>query len=214
LLSGAALADQPVEWRDTPVARLEALALIQTLNAQLLAGSSATLTLERWCKDHALADPAVIVARRIVGVDEATSAAVRSNLQVSAEEPVRYRRVELRCGTHLLSIADNWYVPGRLRPEMNELLQSTQTPFGKVVLPLRPHRATLALTMLWSPLAEGWEQTRTRVGARRSAKQWLRVPEALFEHHAVLYTEEHRPIAELHEVYQRGILEFAEPLLQ
>jgi len=35
-------------WPDTPVARLEALALIQTLHADILASPSATLSLERY----------------------------------------------------------------------------------------------------------------------------------------------------------------------
>jgi chorismate-pyruvate lyase len=143
----------------------------------------------------------------------APSAAQRSDLQVSAEEPIRYRRVELRCGTHVLSIADNWYVPSRLTSEMNQMLDSTQTPFGKVVLPLHPHRTTLAVQVLWSPLSEGWELARTRSGVARRKQRQLVVPEALFEHRAILYSEAHLPIAELREVYQRGVLEFAEPVL-
>src|SRR5579863_2917226 len=85
------------DWSDTPTARLEALALIETLNAEILASSSATLTLERWCRDHALADPPQILAHR----DDAASAAsapaatpsaeVRSDLQVSGRDPIRYR---------------------------------------------------------------------------------------------------------------------------
>jgi hypothetical protein len=42
-------------WPDTLVSRLEALALIETLNAEILASRSATLTLEKWCADHGLA---------------------------------------------------------------------------------------------------------------------------------------------------------------
>ena len=52
-------------WTDTPVTRLEALALIESLNAEILSSSSATLTLERWCRDHALADPPQILAHRV-----------------------------------------------------------------------------------------------------------------------------------------------------
>ena len=39
-------------WPDTPATRLEALALLQTLNADLLSNDSATLTLDRWCEAH------------------------------------------------------------------------------------------------------------------------------------------------------------------
>jgi hypothetical protein len=37
------------------VSRLEALALMQTLNANILASRSSTLSLEQWCRDHKLA---------------------------------------------------------------------------------------------------------------------------------------------------------------
>ena len=50
---------------DNYLARGELLALLQTLNADLLSHDSATLTLERWCADHRLAEPPRIVARRV-----------------------------------------------------------------------------------------------------------------------------------------------------
>ena len=42
-------------WKDGLMTRLELLALIETLNAELLSHPSATATLEKWCGDHALA---------------------------------------------------------------------------------------------------------------------------------------------------------------
>ena len=52
-------------WPDTPGTRLEALALLQTLNADLLSNDSATLTLDRWCESHRMATPPKIVAERV-----------------------------------------------------------------------------------------------------------------------------------------------------
>jgi len=202
-------------WTDTPVARLEALALIESLNAEILSSPSATLTLERWCRDHALADPAQILAHRVDAPAAPPSAEVRSDLQVSAQDPVRYRRVELTCGAHVLSVAENWYVPSRLTPDMNRLLDDTQTPFGKVVLPLKPHRETRAMQRLWSPLPDGWE--RLRNGSSPNAPDAagtaapLDIPAALFEHRAVLYTNAHQPFSEVDEVYQKQILGFPQP---
>ena len=46
-LARPALARQPLEWRDTYQSRVEILALLQSLNAGILAGSSATRTLEQ-----------------------------------------------------------------------------------------------------------------------------------------------------------------------
>src|SRR5580692_11918393 len=60
-------------WPDSFVARVEALALLQTLNAELLSHDSATQTLEHWCDLHRLASPARIVAARVVGADKAPS---------------------------------------------------------------------------------------------------------------------------------------------
>jgi hypothetical protein len=46
---------------NTADTRLEALALIQTLNATLLSSRGATLTLEAWCRDHRMvAEPRIV----------------------------------------------------------------------------------------------------------------------------------------------------------
>ena len=55
LATAVASAAEPAPWPDSFVGRLEALALIESLNADLLAHDSATLTIERWCADHRLA---------------------------------------------------------------------------------------------------------------------------------------------------------------
>jgi len=112
------------------------------LKADLLAGNSATQTLTQWCGVLKLADPAVIHAER-EQIATPASAEVRALLKVGADETVGYRRVKLACGTHVLSQADNWYVPSRLTPQMNDTLDHSDTPFGTVVKPLNFHRTTL-----------------------------------------------------------------------
>ncbi|HEX8108868.1 MAG TPA: hypothetical protein VF516_14150, partial [Kofleriaceae bacterium] len=57
----AAPGEGPPAWANDFTARLEALALLQTLNAELLSHDSATLTLDRWCDAHHLAAPAKVV---------------------------------------------------------------------------------------------------------------------------------------------------------
>ena len=124
------------------LARVEALALLQTFNADLLSHDSATLTLERWCGVHGLAAPPRIVAERVTAMDKTPTAEQRAELGVTPAEPIRYRRVRLRCGAVVLSEADNWYVPARLTAEMNTVLDSTDVPFGKAVQALQfpaPH---------------------------------------------------------------------------
>lgn len=200
-------------WPDTYLRRLQAQALLQTLNANLLASTSATLTLEKWCADHGMADDARIVARQQRSVDLPATPEQRARLAVSPETPLKYRRVQLYCGEHLLSEADNWYVPGRLSAAMNQLLEQTDTPFGKVVLPLAPHRRTFAAKTLWSPLPERWESLPIQGTVTGMALASLPIPAALFEHRAVLYTRDHEPIAEVRETYQRGLLNFPLPAI-
>jgi hypothetical protein len=229
-LAGSAKAADAPAWPDTYVGRLQAQALLQTLNANILASTSATLTLEKWCADHGMAGDARIVARQQRDAELAATPEQRARLRVTDETPLKYRRVQLYCGTHLLSEADNWYVPGRLSAAMNQLLEQTDTPFGKVVLPLAPYRRTFAAKTLWSPLPERWESlpalgttgtgTASATVATGAAPAMpstpampalLPIPAALFEHRAVLYTRNHEPIAEVRETYQRGLLDFPPP---
>ena len=201
------LAQSRPAWRDTYESRLEILALLQSLNGELLAGSSATRTLEEWCGEHRMADDPKIVATRVTEVRKEPSAEQLARLAVNDASELRYRRVELRCGAHVLSVADNWYVPARLTPEMNALLETTGTPFGKAVQPLRPYRRTVSVTMLWAPLPPGWEQQQ-RPRCRRCRSRMLAIPTDVFEHRAVLYTAEHVPFSEVVETYQSELLAF------
>ena len=72
------------------------------------------------------------------------STAVREALAVGASEPIAYRDVQLTCGVHVLSVAQNWYVPSRLAPAMNEALETSDRPFGSVVAPIRFTRERLS----------------------------------------------------------------------
>ena len=210
VLAGWSLAQTstPVAWPDTPATRQEAAAVIQTLNAELLNSRSATATLEHWCRDRHLADNPTIVAERVRGDDRPASADQRERLRVMEPDAVAYRRVRLRCGDRLLSEAENWYVPGRLTSAMNDRLQATTTPFGRVVEALEPYRQTFAVTMLWSPTADN--PSSPTVSTPGAAKP-LDIPAALFEHRAILFTRDRTPFAEVRESYQRDVLSFPPP---
>lgn len=202
-----ALEPRRLNWRDTYESRLEVLALLQTLNGEILAGSSATRTLEAWCGEHRMADDPKIVARSIPGVRKEPSAEQLQRLGVRDASELQYRRVELRCGAHLLSVADNWYVPARLTPEMNAHLTTTDTPFGKAVQALAPYRRTIAVTTRWTPLPRGWEQ-QPRSRFRSYRRRMLAIPREVFQHRAVLYTADHVPFSEVVETYQSELLAF------
>jgi len=195
-------------WKDNYVARLQALAALQSLNADLLSHDSATLTLDRWCASHRLASPARIVADRVQGVEKAPTDEQRQILGVSATEPVRYRHVRLRCGEHVLSEAENWYVPSRLTAEMNETLVNSDTSFGRVVASLNFRRQTLDAKLLWSPLPEGWDMG---TSLPRSKSRTLLVPEQVLQHRAVLRTPDGTAFSQLIETYTSKVLAFPQP---
>ena len=200
---------QPSSWPATFTSRLEALALVQSLNAELLSHPSATLTLDRWCAAHRLAPAgSKIVAERVRGQDKAADASIRAILKVGAEEPVAYRRVRLACGGRVLSEADNWYVPARLTADMNHELDTTDTAFGRVVQPLQFSRTTLSARLLWMPLPEGWE-----MGApvAASAGGPLAMPPFLLEHRAMLKLPDGTPFSALVESYTSAVLDFPPP---
>lgn len=200
-------ASLPSAHADDYLARVELLALLQTLNADLLSHDSATLTLERWCADHRLAEPARIVARRLREAIKPIPEDLRALLKVDAVEPIGYRHVQLVCGTHVLSEADNWYVPSRLTTEMNQRLDATDEPFGKVVQPLHFRRSTLSAELLWSPLPPGWEMS-AAPPAPAGDHSALRVPDAVLRHRAILLDAAQVPFSTVVETYTNQIVNF------
>ena len=112
---------------------------------------------------------------------------------------MRYRHVRLSCNGHVLSDAGNWYVADRLTPAMNRTLDTTDIPFGRVVLPLGFTRTTLSSRMSWSPSA-----TPPAIGP-------LRLPVPLIQNRAVLRRRDGVPFSVVVEDYQRGLLDFRPP---
>jgi chorismate-pyruvate lyase len=205
---GAGASSHATQWPDTPTTRIEALALLETLNADLLSNDSATLTLDRWCASHNMATPPKVVAERIHNEDKEPTSEVRQLLGVGPNEPVRYRHVKLHCGEHVLSEADNWYVPARLTPDMNKVLDSSDTPFGRAVQALHFHRHTLSARLLWSPLPSGWE---TASALPRPGKGPLEIPGQTIQHRAVLSLPDGTPFSVVVETYTGEVLSFPKP---
>lgn len=162
---------------------------VERLNAELLAGRTATQTLEKWCAASGLADPARVHAQveRREGRVIASASPARTRLKVGKHELLGYRKVRLMCGDHVLSEATNWYVPARLTAEMNAALDGSDVPFGRVILPLRP-----------------W---------RRTFSTWIAKPDRVppggdvVRHRALVLDGEGRPLAEVVEHYKRVLVE-------
>ncbi|NNH57324.1 hypothetical protein HLI01_11145 [Rhizobium laguerreae] len=198
------------QWLNTPGSRVEALAVLQTLNAALLSNASATLTLDRWCAAHKLApEGSKIVAQRVRGQDKPADEHVRELLTVGPGELVAYRRVRLVCGDRVLSEADNWYVPAKLTAEMNQALKTSDIAFGRAVQALNFTRTNLSATLLWSPLSEGWDMDGLTAHETSSPS----LPPFLLEHRAVLKLRDGTPFSAVVESYTDNVLDFPVPRL-
>ncbi|WP_026596827.1 hypothetical protein [Methylobacterium sp. 77] len=165
--------------------------LIEALTTRLLSGDSATAILEVWCGERLLAREPRLAAKRVAGPDRQASAAQTAHLKLMPGETIRYRHVSLSCGVHILSEAENWYVPARLTTEMNRLLDATDVPFGRVVHHLSPTRRNLRVERLWS-------DARTRGVPGPSDR--------IFAIQAILSDRSGRPICEVSETYTGAIL--------
>jgi hypothetical protein len=163
--------------------------LVDELNTALLTSHSATLVLESWCARHGLASPARIVAQVDRGAAKPPTEADRQLLGIGPRVPVGYRHVRLLCGARILSLAENWYVPGRLTPDMNRVLEHSDTPFGYVVRPLSPSRRNLSVERVPLPAGGG-------------------IPPIVLRHRALLTDERGRPIALVVENYTRDVVGF------
>lgn len=207
-LSSIAAPAGTVRWPDTPLSRLEAFSLMRSLENELLSNESATLTLDRWCEAHHLGEPPEIVAERVSDQVKQAGDEQRKILEVGIYDLVKYRRVKLRCGNRVLSEADNWYVPDRLTPEMNEKLDHSDIAFGRVVCTLNFHRKTLEAKLLWNPLPSDSE---LKSPLPSDGSGYLDIPPYLFQHRAVLTLPGGVPFSYVVETYTNGVLDFPAP---
>lgn len=182
--------------------------LIEAFNARLLHGPTATSVLETWCAEHQLASDPIIRARLVNGAQKPISAEQRKRLQISDTEPVSYRRVALTCGDHILSEADNWYVPARLTSAMNDILATSDKPFGRVVEDLKPIRETFSVEFLWHPRLDDPPKEVARAEEPGESDANLFIPPLVLRHSALVYAADHKPFAEVHEAYTKAILGF------
>ena len=189
-----AAAAGPVQWPNTPAALDAAKSRIAQLQQLLLSQPSATLVLGQWCATHHLAPAPQIVARRVIGQPRPLPERVRLRLRLKPGEATGYRRVQLLCGDLILSDADNWYVPDRLTPAMNQRLDHTDTPFGLAVRSLHFKRRTLSSEVLWVPSA----------GA--VAGGMVTVPEHVLRNEGLLTVAGDLPISQVIENYTAEIL--------
>lgn len=179
---------------DGYVRRLQAQLLLQTLNAELLSHDSATAVLQSWCDAYGPGG-LKIVAQRVLGQDKPPSEAAKAALALRPGQAVGYRRVRLACGDAVLSEADNWYLKERLTPQMNQVLDTSDTPFGAAVRALDFRRRTLSARLLFVALGPGWP------AAAPDDSPLGPLPHEVLQHSAVLTLPSGAPISFVVETY-------------
>lgn len=196
-LFGAAASDwarsKPEPGLNSSGRALAATAAVAELRDRISIARSATSALDQWCVEHRMAPGHAVVADKQADRIVTPSAQLARRLAAAAE-PVRFRQVELRCGSHALSSARLWYVPSRLPPAIEASLHQTDTPFGRAVAPLKLVRTTIASTRFWPTT---------------STTPADQIPAVLFRQTALLVRADGAPVAYVVEDYRRGVLEFA-----
>lgn len=160
---------------------------IHAFDANLNSRASATETLRLLCETRRWASPPAIRAVRDTGTHRLPSHETLGLLGVEGADQLRYRRVRLMCGRHVLSEAENWYRPDRLTPAMNQALETSDTPFGVVVRPLDFQRRTL-------------EDVDLTAGGGAPTPRWV------LRHRALLSTGAGLPFSVVVETYSRDVL--------
>lgn len=192
---------QPV-WPDTFLARLEATAVLRTLDADLLGHASSALVLGQWCKNHRVQPQDHLEVHRSPQRHKQLPPELRDQLAVHDRDEIIYRRSTLTCGPMLLGEFENWYAPGRLTPQMNQQLLQTNAPFGQVVQHFGYRREILSNRLLWSPLPQDWEHQSPKDRPGGS----MAVPQQLLEHRSVLVTRDHLPFSVMVEIFDAALL--------
>ncbi|HWF00028.1 MAG TPA: hypothetical protein VG248_09555 [Caulobacteraceae bacterium] len=171
---------------------------LQRLDAQLRAEPSASLVLTTWCRERGLMGPADTL--RAIASDQTgpEPASLRRDLRIGPGQSVRRRHVQLLCGEHVVSQADNFYLPGRLTPAMNHDLETTGHPFGIVVRDLHFTRRRL-------------EAGTPPSAAACLAGKGVGAAGAVLRHRALLTGADGSPFSEVVETYQCAVLSGARP---
>jgi hypothetical protein len=175
---------------ETGEPRSERDALIRELSRHIAQARTATAALLAWCDEHRLSQGPIIAKR--LERDRTVPAGDVSlpEIGVLPEELLCRRRVQLVRGDLPLVTADNWFLPARLPARMNDVLESTDLPFGAVVAPLNPARRNASIHFSDPGDGESWG------------------PETILEHRAIVFDGEGQPLAVVRERFRVELVSF------
>ena len=120
---------------------------------------------------------------------------------MQAKRPL-YRRVQLVIAGTILVDADNWYFPARLTSDMRRELETTDIPFGCVIVALRPQRRTFLVKRCAPAELEAAHEKRES-HTRGPASTRL---DHVFEHRALIQSDNGRALAVVHERYRAALV--------
>jgi uncharacterized protein YjiS (DUF1127 family) len=125
-----------------PTTPAKVAALVRELSDHLLHASTATEALHAWCAARGLSTGPITAVKQDPDQRRYPDDDMLDELRPERHERIAYRCVRLVRGLVLLSEADNWFIPDRLPPEVHDLLEATDVPFGAAVAALQPSRRT------------------------------------------------------------------------
>ena len=197
---------KPGTWPTDIVARLEAAALLQTLNVELLTNDNTERTLGAWCVSHRLSTRPTIATERVSDAEEIPTEVQRKMLAASTKDSVRHIKVRVLCGSVVLLEADNWYLPARISPQWNASIERTEWPLEAAVQTGHFRRRILSASLLWPPLPELKELASGEAQGRAQSGAVQPLPARVLAHHLLVLLPDGAPFGEVEENYTGGVL--------
>jgi uncharacterized protein YjiS (DUF1127 family)/chorismate-pyruvate lyase len=185
--------DQPIPTTPAKVA-----ALVRELSDHLLHASTATEALHAWCAARGLSAGPITAVKQDPDQRRYPDDDMLDELRPERHERITYRCVRLVRGLVVLSEADNWFIPDRLPPEVRDLLEATDIPFGAAVARLQPSRRTYFVR--FAELS-----TAAEAGTGGSAAG-LSPSMPILEHKAVVLDRNRQPLSVVSERYCAALL--------
>jgi uncharacterized protein YjiS (DUF1127 family) len=193
--------DQPVPTTPAKIA-----ALVRELSDHLLHASTATEALHAWCAARGLSAGPIIAVKQDPDQRRYPDDDMLDELRPERHERIAYRCVRLVRGPVVLSEADNWFIPDRLPPEVRDVLEATDMPFGAAVARLQPSRRTYFVR--FAELGTG------REAGTGGSPAGLSPSMPILEHKAVVLDRNGQPLAVVSERYCAALLSGVEAPFQ
>lgn len=227
-------------WKNDDIHRQKAASAFNQLVQTLLEHHSATIALEEWCRCHKISASSIDVSGESLTTSDTNQGRItaqqmyihgqpqpplsseeRALLNLLPGEELGYRHVHLMFNGAAVSKADNWYVASRLDSEMNDVLMTTDVPFGKVVERLSCYRATVSIRPCF-PMPFLFDEERTmyernnvcrtdknETQSLTAGEKFLQIPDVILEMCAVVHRgDDARPLCYVRERYQSKLMDF------